>query len=99
MWILSTLLTIFIEWNLPESKTTKTLVKTPPIPKFNFHPVIPNLRVIVNFMLVRNEANRYLPQVLKHTLEYIDEAVILDDASEDNTLEVCRNILKSIPTP
>lgn len=48
-------------------------------------------------MLVRNEANRYLPQVLKHTLEYIDEAVILDDASEDNTLEVCRNILKSIP--
>ncbi|NLT95451.1 MAG: glycosyltransferase [Clostridia bacterium] len=48
-------------------------------------------------MLVRNEANRYLPEVLKHASEYIDEAVILDDASEDNTVEVCRNILQGIP--
>lgn len=48
-------------------------------------------------MLVRNEADRYLPQVLKHAVEYIDEAVILDDASEDNTVEVCQNILKDIP--
>ncbi|KJS21271.1 MAG: glycosyl transferase [Clostridiaceae bacterium BRH_c20a] len=48
-------------------------------------------------MLVRNEADRYLPQVLKHIIQYIDEAVILDDASEDNTVDVCRNILQGIP--
>ncbi|MBM7854294.1 glycosyltransferase involved in cell wall biosynthesis [Desulfohalotomaculum tongense] len=48
-------------------------------------------------MLVRNEAGRYLPQVLKHAAEYIDEAVILDDASEDDTAAVCREILKDIP--
>lgn len=48
-------------------------------------------------MLVRNEANRYLPEVLKHAAQYIDEAVILDDASEDNTVELCKNILSQIP--
>jgi len=48
-------------------------------------------------MLVRNEADRYLTQVLKHAAQYIDEAVILDDASEDNTVEVCRDILQGIP--
>jgi len=48
-------------------------------------------------ILVRNEAERYLPEVLKHALQYIDQAVILDDASEDNTVDVCKNILKDIP--
>lgn len=48
-------------------------------------------------MLVRNEADRYLEMVLKHALQYIDHAVILDDASEDNTVEVCKELLKGIP--
>lgn len=48
-------------------------------------------------MLVRNEADRYLPEVLKHAASYIDQAVILDDASEDNTVAVCKSILKDIP--
>nr|WP_066633818.1 glycosyltransferase family 2 protein [Desulfolucanica intricata] len=48
-------------------------------------------------MLVRNEADRYLEQVLKHAAQYIDRAVILDDASDDSTVEVCKQSLKGIP--
>ena len=48
-------------------------------------------------MLVRNEADRYLAAVLQHARQYIDNAVILDDASEDNTVEMCKEILKGIP--
>ncbi|RKO65542.1 glycosyltransferase [Desulfofundulus salinus] len=48
-------------------------------------------------MLVRNEAGRYLERVLKHAAQYIDCAVILDDASEDNTVEVCKKTLQNIP--
>ncbi|MCL6559172.1 MAG: glycosyltransferase [Firmicutes bacterium] len=48
-------------------------------------------------MLVRNEAGRYLERVLEHAARYIDSAVILDDASEDDTLGVCRKVLYGIP--
>lgn len=48
-------------------------------------------------MLVHNEADRYLERVLKHAALYIDEAVILDDASEDNTVEICKTVLSGIP--
>ena len=48
-------------------------------------------------MLVHNEADRYLERVLKHASLYIDEAVILDDASKDNTVEVCKTVLCGIP--
>lgn len=48
-------------------------------------------------MLVRNEAGRHLERVLKQTTAYIDHAVILDDASEDNTVELCQGILQGIP--
>lgn len=48
-------------------------------------------------MLVRNEAGRYLEKVLRHATQFIDKAVILDDASEDNTVEICRQALAGIP--
>lgn len=48
-------------------------------------------------MLVRNEAGRYLEKVLQQAVKFIDQAVILDDASEDNTVELCRQILADIP--
>jgi hypothetical protein len=48
-------------------------------------------------MLVRNEADRYLERVLKHAAQYIDNAVILDDASNDDTVAVCRKVLRDIP--
>lgn len=52
---------------------------------------------IILAMLVHNEADRYLESVLKQTSLYIDEAVILDDASKDNTVEVCKTVLSNIP--
>lgn len=48
-------------------------------------------------MLVHNESGRYLERVLNQAIEYIDEAVILDDASKDNTIELCQEILKGLP--
>ncbi|WP_348980772.1 glycosyltransferase [Thermincola potens] len=48
-------------------------------------------------MIVRNEADRYLARVLAHARQYIDEAVIIDDASIDNTADICREILQGIP--
>lgn len=48
-------------------------------------------------MLVRNEADRYLKRVLEQASRYIDSAVILDDASTDETVEVCKKTLQGIP--
>ncbi|MCH5586716.1 glycosyltransferase family 2 protein [Shimazuella sp. AN120528] len=48
-------------------------------------------------MIVKNEAGRYLRQVLKNHLPYIDEAVIIDDGSTDDTADVCKEILHDIP--
>ncbi len=48
-------------------------------------------------MLVHNEADRFLPRVLQHAARYVDEAVILDDASSDDTVAVCRNCLQDLP--
>jgi len=48
-------------------------------------------------MLVRNEAGRYLELVLGHAARYVERAVILDDASEDETVELCRQVLRGLP--
>lgn len=48
-------------------------------------------------MIVKNEAGRYLKQVLESLKGHIDEAVIIDDGSCDDTINMCREILKGIP--
>ncbi|MFA6808971.1 MAG: glycosyltransferase family 2 protein, partial [Eubacteriales bacterium] len=48
-------------------------------------------------MLVRNEADKYLERVLSHAAQYIDNAIILDDASDDETVEICEKVLANIP--
>jgi glycosyltransferase involved in cell wall biosynthesis len=48
-------------------------------------------------MVVKNEAGRYLKQVLNSLKGHIDAAVIIDDGSRDNTTNICREILKGIP--
>lgn len=48
-------------------------------------------------MIVKNEENRYLEEVLKSAAKYVDEAVIIDDASTDNTVLMCERLLKDIP--
>lgn len=48
-------------------------------------------------MIVKNEANRYLAQVLQAHRTYIDQAVIIDDGSTDETVQLCRELLDGIP--
>jgi len=90
------------EWLIDHYEAEEGGLPTPsPVIAFNhngFTRVIrPGPQKITLAMLVRNEAGRYLPMVLAHAARYVDEAVILDDASTDNTVEVCRAVLKDIP--
>lgn len=48
-------------------------------------------------MVVKNEANRYLTEVLTAHRQYIDDAVIIDDGSTDHTVELCLTLLQGIP--
>ena len=52
---------------------------------------------IVLSMTVRNEEGRYLERVLDEIGRYVDEAVILDDASSDRTSELCEALLADTP--
>lgn len=47
-------------------------------------------RNLTAMMLVRNEADRYLTLCLDHLSRYVDEIIILDDASTDATPDICR---------
>jgi glycosyltransferase involved in cell wall biosynthesis len=46
---------------------------------------------------MRNEADRYLRRVLEDAKHYITDAVIIDDASTDNSVAVCEEVLQGIP--
>lgn len=48
-------------------------------------------------MIVKNEEDRYLREVLSNAIRYVDDVVIIDDASTDHTVDICREILKDIP--
>lgn len=45
-------------------------------------------------MQVRNEAGRYLEQVLEELSEFVDDIVIVDDGSTDHTAQLCRSFVK-----
>lgn len=75
-----------IEFGPPPS-----LVRTPA-------PVRPVKRVrVLLSMLVRNERGRYLERAIAAALPYIDEALILDDASDDGTPEIAAECLRGLP--
>lgn len=63
----------------------------------NYKRKISNQNRLTLAMLVRNEADRYLERVLRQARQYIDTAVILDDASNDDTVEICRRELAGLP--
>lgn len=48
-------------------------------------------------MVVRNEADRYLERVLVHHRDMVDHVFILDDASTDQSIELCRDVLRGVP--
>lgn len=48
-------------------------------------------------MIVRDEADRYLTEVLESARAYINDAVIIDDGSLDNTVNLCHKLLDVIP--
>ncbi len=48
------------------------------------------MKVIAN-MVVRNEADAYLPRVLERLQNQVDLICVTDDASDDNTVEVARS--------
>lgn len=52
---------------------------------------------IVLSMIVRNEEGRYLERVLDGVGRYVDEVVIIDDASGDHTADLCERLLQNVP--
>jgi glycosyltransferase involved in cell wall biosynthesis len=48
-------------------------------------------------MVVKNESGRYLKQALERHRLYIDDAVIIDDGSTDDTIDICLQALTGIP--
>lgn len=48
-------------------------------------------------IVVKNEGKRILRKVLEEAIQYIDNAVIIDDGSTDNTIEIINDVLKNIP--
>ena len=45
---------------------------------------------LVTAMLVRNEADRFLRQVLQNAKACADQVLVLDDNSEDDTVAIAR---------
>ncbi|MFP7478601.1 glycosyltransferase [Terribacillus saccharophilus] len=50
-------------------------------------------------MIVKNESGRFLERSLRSSLPAVDQAVIIDDHSTDNTADICRILCKEYDVP
>lgn len=89
-----TLMPIEGEWLITEWKVDKKKIP-------EFIPLVRKAKEDNNkltlSMIVKNEGDRYLRRALESAREYIDNAVIIDDGSTDNTVEIIKEVLKDIP--
>jgi len=51
---------------------------------------------LVAMMLMQNDENRFLERVLNHVTPYVDEIVILDDGSDDNSVEIAKSYSNAV---
>jgi glycosyltransferase involved in cell wall biosynthesis len=56
----------------------------------------PSVSKLTATMLIRNESGRYLEEVLSELSNFVDEMIILDDASADDTPDICSSFSKVI---
>ncbi|MFP7255726.1 glycosyltransferase [Terribacillus goriensis] len=50
-------------------------------------------------MIVKNESGRYLERSLRSSLPAVEQAVIIDDHSTDNTAAICRKLCREYDVP
>jgi glycosyltransferase involved in cell wall biosynthesis len=62
-----------------------------------FQRIVREVPQISLVMLTHNEAGRYLRPMLSACLPYIDSAVVIDDASTDDTVAVLEEMLGDLP--
>ncbi|MCS1351934.1 glycosyltransferase [Mechercharimyces sp. CAU 1602] len=77
----------YLEW------CQRTVENLSPVKQIQVRRKIRDNRLIA-VMQVRNEADRYLEQVLHSITPVVDEIVIVDDASTDDTVSICRSFDK-----
>ena len=63
----------------------------------NTNPIAAKRPKLTLTMIVKNEGGRFLRKILEEHRKYIDEAVIIDDGSTDDTAAICLEALEGIP--
>lgn len=84
--------TTYPAYHIYRPSDLKALLQSGPLPHMR-----DKRQKIVLSMTVKNEEGRYLERVLRKAVNYVDEVVIIDDASTDHTVELCETLLKDIP--
>lgn len=67
------------------------------VTKAKFQPILPRLSIVIPFFNREFDLNRNLNQLLS-SLQVPCELILIDDSSEDNTLELLSLWVKSLPT-
>jgi glycosyltransferase involved in cell wall biosynthesis len=57
------------------------------------------MQKIIAQMVGRNEASRFLPEVLSRLKEQVDEIVFTDDCSDDDTASIAKDFAHVYKTP